>query len=101
MISDCDKRSSIKSLRSASLVSSIFDSATSIIHPLEPGVDIEIEIESPGTPERRSLFDSGHLSSQKGGSTTKNSSIGVRGVAGRCSDLKKPIGSSVSVQHKR
>jgi hypothetical protein len=95
MISDCDKRSSIKSLRSASLVSSIFDSATSIIHPLEPGV--EIEIESPGTPERRSIFDSGHLSSHKGGP----SGVGRSSISGRTSDYKKSaVGSSVS-QHKR
>lgn len=60
MISDCDKRSSIKSLRSASLVSSLFDSATSIIHPLDPGV--EIELDSSGTPDRRhSIFDQSQL----------------------------------------
>jgi hypothetical protein len=63
MISDCDKRSSIKSLRSASLVSSLFESATSIIHPLERfEPNVEIEIDSPGTPERRSLFDTEQLS---------------------------------------
>lgn len=61
MISDCDKRgSSIKSLRSGSLVSSLFESATSIIHPLERNV--EIEIDSPNTPERHSLFESTQLS---------------------------------------
>jgi hypothetical protein len=62
MISDCDqRRSSIKSLRSASLVSSLFESATSIIHPLErlePSVDIEFD--SPG--RAHSIFDTTHLS---------------------------------------
>ena len=51
MISDCDKRSSIKS-RSASLVSSLFESATSIIHPLERHEPTELE--SSPTP----IFDS-------------------------------------------
>lgn len=97
MISDCDKRSSIKSLRSASLVSSIFDSATSIIHPLEPAV--EIEIESPGTPDRRSIFDTGHLSTHKGGPS--GIGAGRSSISGRTSDFKKSaVGSSVS-QHKR
>lgn len=96
MISECDKRSSIKSLRSASLVSSIFDSATSIIHPLEPGVDIEIE--SPGTPERRNKFDSSHLTTHKGGSS--GGGLGGRYTESRrTSDLKKSVGSSV--HHKR
>lgn len=62
MISDCDqRRSSIKSLRSASLVSSLFESATSIIHPLEPSIEI-VEFDSLGTPERHTLFDSAQLS---------------------------------------
>lgn len=63
MISDCDKRSSIKSLRSASLVSSLFDSATSIIHPLDPGVDIELDSSgTPRTPDcRHSIFDQSQL----------------------------------------
>lgn len=85
MISDCDKRSSIKSLRSASLVSSLFESATSIIHPLERlEPNVENEIESPKTPERHSLFDS-----------TQLSHVGSRSVSSRSSDIKK------SVQHKR
>lgn len=64
MISDCDKRSSIKSLRSASLVSSLFESATSVIHPLErlEPTNVEIEVDSSQTPERHSLFDSAQLS---------------------------------------
>lgn len=86
MISDCDKRSSIKSLRSASLVSSLFESATSIIHPLEPKrlePNVEIEIESPNPPERHSLFDSTQLSHAG------------RSLSTRSSDINK------SVQHKR
>lgn len=84
MISDCDKRSSIKSLRSASLVSSLFESATSIIHPLERlEPNVEIEIDSPNTPERHSLFDS-----------TQLSHVG-RSVSSRSADINK------SVQHKR
>lgn len=86
MISDCDKRSSIKSLRSASLVSSLFESATSIIHPLERlEPNVENEIESPKTAERVSLFDSTQLLSH----------VGSRSVSSRSSDIKK------SVQHKR
>lgn len=62
MISDCDqRRSSIKSLRSGSLVSSLFESATSIIHPLEPGIEI-VEFDSLGTTEGHTLFDSAQLS---------------------------------------
>lgn len=62
MISDCDKRSSIKSLRSASLVSSLFESATSIVHPLERlEPNIAIEIDSPSTPERQTIFDNAQL----------------------------------------
>lgn len=46
MLSDCDqRRSSIKSLRSASL----FESATSIVHPLESSVEI-VEFDSLDTP---------------------------------------------------
>lgn len=64
MISDCDqRRSSIKSLRSASLVSSLFESATSIIHPLEPSVEIVgFDSLSSTTTERHTLFDSTQLS---------------------------------------
>lgn len=85
MISECDKRSSIKSLRSASLVSSLFESATSIIHPLErlEPTNVEIEIDSPKTPERHSLFDSAQLSH-----------VG-RSVSSRSADVKK------SLQQKR
>lgn len=85
MISDCDKRSSIKSLRSASLVSSLFESATSIIHPLERlEPNVEIEFDSPKSPERHSLFDS-----------TQLSHVGSRSVSSRSADIKK------SVQQKR
>ncbi|XP_063696774.1 innexin shaking-B [Culicoides brevitarsis] len=56
MISDSERRSSFKSLRSASLVSSIFDSPATKIHPLDPTADIELQ--SPGSPERRSIYDS-------------------------------------------
>ena len=64
MISDCEKRSSLRSA-----VSSFFESATSIfenngassiIHPLELEPSVEIEIDSPGSPDRRSIF-SGHV----------------------------------------
>lgn len=55
MISDCDKRGSIKSLRSASLVSSLFDSATSVIHPLDPGVDIELDNSQSDSPDQSQL----------------------------------------------
>lgn len=49
MISDCDqRRSSIKSLRSASLVSSLFESATSVVHPLESSIEI-VEFDSLDT----------------------------------------------------
>lgn len=58
MISDSERRSSFKSLRSASLVSSIFDSPATKIHPLDPTADIELQ--SPGSPERRSIYDSTH-----------------------------------------
>lgn len=51
MISDCEqRRSSIKSLRSASLVSSLFESATSVVHPLEPSVEA-VEFDSLGATE--------------------------------------------------
>lgn len=55
MISDCDKRSSIKSLRSVSLVSSLFDSATSVIHPLDPDVDIELDNSQYDSPDQSQL----------------------------------------------
>lgn len=86
MISDCDKRGSIKSLRSASLVSSLFESATSIIHPLErlEPTNVEIEIDSSNTPDRHSLFDS-----------TQLSHVG-RSVSSRSADITKK-----SVQLKR
>lgn len=49
MLSDCDqRRSSIKSLRSASLVSSLFESATSIVHPLESSIEV-VEFDSLDT----------------------------------------------------
>lgn len=59
MISDSERRSSFKSLRSASLVSSIFDSPQTKIHPLDPAADIELQ--SPGSPERRSIYDSNQI----------------------------------------
>ncbi|KAG5680670.1 hypothetical protein PVAND_010164 [Polypedilum vanderplanki] len=68
MISDCDqRRGSIKSLRSASLVSSLFESATSIIHPLAERLEptsIDIEFDSPCLSERQrqTIFDSTQLS---------------------------------------
>ena len=81
MISDCDKRSSIKSLRSASLVSSLFESATSIIHPLERlEPNVEIKFDSPKSSERHSLFDS-----------TQLSHVGNRSVSSRSADIKKIV----------
>ena len=64
MISECDKRSSLRSAVSSLFESatSIFDTngASSIIHPLELEPSIEIEIDSPGSPDRHSIF-SGHV----------------------------------------
>jgi hypothetical protein len=82
MIKDCEHRehrSSFKSLHRASIVSSLFESTTKKIHPLEPGV--EIEIESPDTPERRSIYDS-----------RQTTHMG-RAAHGRGSDLKRGIHS--------
>lgn len=63
MLTDREKHSSCKSLRSSSLVSSLFESATSIIHPLErlepTNVDVDIQIDSPkATPEHPSTSES-------------------------------------------
>lgn len=65
MLTDREKHSSCKSLRSSSLVSSLFESATSIIHPLERleptnvDVDIDIQIDLPkATTEHPSTSES-------------------------------------------
>lgn len=63
MLTDREKHSSCKSLRSSSLVSSLFESATSIIHPLErlepTNVDVDIQIDSTkATPEHPSTSES-------------------------------------------
>lgn len=64
MLTDREKHSSCKSLRSSSLVSSLFESATSIIHPLErleptnvDNVDIQID-STKATPEHPSTSES-------------------------------------------
>jgi hypothetical protein len=61
MLNDREKHSSCKSLRSSSLVSSLFESATSIIHPLErlDPTNVDIQIDSPkATPEHPSTSES-------------------------------------------
>lgn len=61
MLTDREKYSSCKSLRSSSLVSSLFESATSIIHPLErlEPTNVEVQIDSPkATPVHPSTSES-------------------------------------------
>lgn len=82
MFSDSDNRIGLKTFRSASLVSTIFDSETStnkLHHQFDPVADIDIE--SPDTPRKGGIYDSDHLSSHMG-----------RAVSGRSGDLRKGVG---------
>lgn len=95
MISDCDqRRGSIKSLRSASLVSSLFESATSIIHPLaerfEPSVDIEFDSPCLSERPRHSLFDSSQLSHVCRSSTAFTTATPVASAIEHCSPPTQP-----------
>lgn len=74
MSSDSGHRSSLKSFHSASLLSAVLESTASKIHPLEPGLDIDLD--SPGTPDqkRRCIYESmGRISSSTRISESKKS----------------------------
>lgn len=103
MISDCDqRRSSIKSLRSASLVSSLFESATSIIHPIQPSVEI-VEFDSLGTTGRHTLFDSAQLShAYRSTSTSSTVTSPTYNTAVNNNAIVSPADTScISEEHKR
>ena len=79
MFSDSDNRISLKTFRSASIVSSILDSGGSTkVHPLDPSV--ELELESPDTPPRRGIYDSGQLSHMGRAASGRNSIDTRRGL---------------------
>lgn len=83
MLSDPDSRADLKTFRSASLVSSILDTGGSTkFHPLDPSV--ELELESPDTPRRRGIYDSGHHSHM-----------------GRAASTRSLVDTRRGIQHKR
>lgn len=83
MLSDPESRVDLKTFRSASIVSSIFDTGGSTkFHPLDPSVTLELE--SPDTPRRRSIYDSGHQSHM-----------------GRAVSARSLVDTRRGIQHKR
>lgn len=83
MLSDPDSRAELKTFRSASIVSSLFDTGGSKqFHPLNPSV--ELELESPDTPRRRGIYDSGQFTHM-----------------GRAASARSLVDTRRGLQHKR
>ncbi|XP_050069647.1 innexin shaking-B isoform X1 [Anopheles maculipalpis] len=88
MFSDCDNRTSFKSFRSASLVSSLLDSGgTKKIHPLDPSITLEFE--STDAPDRGSIHDSSKLLHMGRASSSRSSIDSRRGLQHKRSFSKK------------